>query len=105
MVRDHLEQGLHGQAIGRRVVLTGGASQLPGLRDLAQMILDKQVRLGRPIRLSGLPDAVSSPAFSTAAGLLTYAASHAHEVPSEISASVDSGSVFGRFKVWWKENW
>ena len=105
MVRDHLEQGLHGQAIGRRVVLTGGASQLPGLRDLAQMILDKQVRLGRPIRLSGLPDAVSSPAFSTAAGLLTYAASHAHEVPSEISASVDSGSMFGRFKVWWKENW
>ena len=49
---------------------TGGASQLPGLRDLAQMILDKQVRLGRPIRLNGLPDAVSGPAFSTAAGFI-----------------------------------
>lgn len=105
MVRERLNQNGHGQAVGRRVVFTGGASQLPGVRDLAQMILDKQVRLGRPIRLSGLPDAVSGPAFSTAAGLLTYAASHGHEMPAEIVASVDNGSVFDRFKIWWKENW
>lgn len=105
MVRERLNQSGHGQAVGRRVVFTGGASQLPGMRDLAQMILDKQVRLGRPIRLSGLPDAVSGPAFSTAAGLLTYAASHSHEMPAEIIASVDNGSVFERFKFWWKENW
>lgn len=105
MVRERLDQSGYGQAVGRRVVLTGGASQLPGMRDLAQMILDKQVRLGRPIRLSGLPDAVSGPAFSTAAGLLTYAASHSHEMPAEIIASVDSGSLFDKFKFWWKENW
>lgn len=105
MVRDRLNQSGHGKSIGRRVVLTGGASQLPGLRDLAQMILDKQVRLGRPIRLSGLPDAASGPAFSTVAGLLTYAASHSHEMPAEIVASVDNGSIFQRFKTWWKENW
>ena len=113
MVRERLDQnglgnglGNNGrQAVPRRVVLTGGASQLPGLRDLAQLILDKQVRLGRPIRLSGLPDAVSGPAFSTAAGLLTYAASHSHEMPAEIIASVNSGSMFDRFKIWWRENW
>lgn len=105
MVRERLNRSGHGKAVGRRVVLTGGASQLPGLRDLAQMILDKQVRLGRPIRLSGLPDAVSGPAFSTVAGLLTYAASHSHEMPAEIIASVNNGSVFDRFKLWWKENW
>ncbi len=105
MVRERLDQNGHGHVVGRRVVLTGGASQLPGLRDLAQMILDKQVRLGRPIRLSGLPDAVSGPAFSTAAGLLTYAASHSHEMPAEIIASVDNGALFDRFKIWWRENW
>lgn len=105
MVRNKLEESGQGAAIGRRVVLTGGASQLPGLRDLAQMILDKQVRLGRPIRLSGLPDAVSGPAFSTAAGLLTYLASNTHEMPAEIMASVDSGSLWDKLKYWWKENW
>ncbi|HPD82963.1 MAG: cell division protein FtsA [Alphaproteobacteria bacterium] len=105
MIRDRMEENGHGRGIGRRMVITGGASQLPGLRDLAQMILDKQVRLGRPIRLSGLPDAASGPAFSTAAGLLTYMASHSHEMPGEIMASVDSGSLWERFRFWWKENW
>jgi cell division protein FtsA len=61
--------------------------------------------LGRPIRLSALPDAASGPAFSTAAGLLTYISSHAHEMPAEIMASVDSGSLWDRFRFWWKENW
>lgn len=105
MVRERLEHNGVTSSVPRRLVLTGGASQLPGLRDLAQMILDKQVRLGRPIRLSGLPDAVSGPSFSTAAGLLSYAASHGHEMPAEIIANVDNGSIFDRFKIWWKENW
>ncbi len=105
MVRERLDSSIHSKMVGRRIVLTGGGSQLPGVRDLAQLILDKQVRLGRPIRLSGLPDAVSGPAFSTAAGLLTYAASHTHEMPSAIKETVDNGSLFSRFKVWWKENW
>lgn len=105
MIRARLNESGLGSAVGRRIVLTGGASQLPGLRDLTQMVLDKQVRLGRPIRLGGLPDAVSGPAFSTTAGLLTYLVSHSHEMPAEIMASVDSGSLYDRIKQWWKENW
>jgi cell division protein FtsA len=38
---------------GRRVVLTGGACQLHGVRELAGLILDKQVRIGRPLRRQG----------------------------------------------------
>jgi cell division protein FtsA len=105
LVKAKLTESDLGPLIGRRVVLTGGASQLPALRDLAQQILDKQVRLGRPIRLSGLPDAVSGPAFSTTSGLLNYLASRSHEMPAEIMASVDSGSLWEKFKRWWKENW
>lgn len=58
---------------GRRVVLCGGASQLQGMRELAARLLDKQVRLGRPIRVQGLAEATGGPAFATCAGLLTYA--------------------------------
>ncbi|MEM9468935.1 MAG: cell division protein FtsA [Pseudomonadota bacterium] len=105
LVKGKLDSSDLGDNLGRRVVLTGGASQLPSMRDLAQQLLDKQVRLGRPIRLSGLPDAVSGPAFSTTAGLLEYVATRAHEMPAEIIESVDSGSLWEKFSRWWRENW
>ena len=41
------EQGL-GDISSHRVVLTGGGSQLSGIREVASMVLDKQVRLGKP---------------------------------------------------------
>ncbi len=105
LVRAKLQDSGLGGAIGRRVVLTGGASQLPGLRDLGQHVLDKQVRLGKPIRLSGLPDAVSGPAFATTAGLLTYVSERSDEMPAEILAQVEPGNLFERVKFWLKENW
>jgi cell division protein FtsA len=44
------------------------------LSDLAGRILDKQVRLARPLSLPGLAQAVSGTEFATCAGLLVYAA-------------------------------
>ncbi len=105
LVRARLSDSGLGQALGRRVVLTGGSSQIPGLRDLGQHVLDKQVRLGRPIRLSGLPDAVAGPAFATTAGLLTYMSERADEMPAQIMARVEPGSLWERTRVWLRENW
>lgn len=105
LVNAKLKDNLKSNVVGRRVVLTGGGSQLQTIRELTQTVMDKQARLGRPIRMSGLPDAVSGPAFSTAAGLLTYHAQHGHEIPAEIMAEAESGSILERFKFWWKENW
>ncbi|TNF22446.1 MAG: cell division protein FtsA, partial [Rhodobacteraceae bacterium] len=39
----------------QQIVLTGGGSQIPGLDALASRILGHQVRLGRPLRVHGLP--------------------------------------------------
>ena len=57
-------------AAGRRAVLTGGACQLAGTRELAQRVLNKQVRIGRPQTFGGLPAASAGPDYSTALGLL-----------------------------------
>jgi len=73
LVRSHLEVAGVERMAGRRMVLTGGASQLQGVRELAALILEKQVRMGRPMRISGLAEATSGPAFATAAGLLRFA--------------------------------
>ncbi len=74
MVKDRLASSGLTRAAGNRVVLTGGACQLGGVRELAARMLGRQVRLGRPSAVRGLPDAASGPAFATAAGLLAWAA-------------------------------
>lgn len=105
LVRARLRDTGLDRVIGRRVVLTGGGSQLTGMKDLATHVLDKQVRLGKPIRYNGLPDAVSGAAFSTIAGLLTYAAEHIDEMPAEIMSQARPESIVERVKMWLKENW
>jgi cell division protein FtsA len=72
MVRDRLAASPFAAEPRARVVLTGGASQLAGLADLAARILKRPVRIGRPLGVAGLPDAAKGPAFAAAAGLLVY---------------------------------
>jgi cell division protein FtsA len=59
---------------GAGIVLTGGASQLAGVREVAVRVFDRPVRLGRPRRVPHLADAASGPAFCAAAGVLHRAA-------------------------------
>lgn len=72
LVRDRLSQSGYGSTVGKRVVLTGGASQLSGLPEAARRILGRSVRIGRPLGVSGLPEAAKGPAFATPVGLLIY---------------------------------
>ena len=72
MARDRLAASPFASEPRARVVLTGGASQLTGLPDLASRILGRHVRLGRPLGISGLPDAAKGAAFAVSAGLLVY---------------------------------
>ncbi len=81
LVRDRLEGAGLGRAAGTRVVLTGGASQLVGAREMAARILNRQVRLGRPAVLRGLPDAATGPAFAVSAGLLLWASGEGRTLP------------------------
>lgn len=85
LVRERLEGAGLARAAGR-VVLTGGASQLVGVREMAGRVLGRQVRLGRPSPLPGLPDPACGPAFATAAGLLAWAAGEGRP-PAELGAS------------------
>jgi cell division protein FtsA len=51
-------------------VITGGCSQLPGMREVAARVFGFPVRLAKPERLMGMADALKNPAFSTSVGLL-----------------------------------
>ena len=102
LVRNRLDASGCDPMAGRRVVLTGGACQLHGARELAGLILDKQVRIGRPQRVKGLAESTHGPAFSTAAGLLHFAASERAESPRPMH--IARGGIFGRVGQWMREN-
>jgi cell division protein FtsA len=55
------------------VVLTGGASTLPGARQLAAQVMGLPARVAQPQNLIGLTDQLHSPAYSTSVGLLEWA--------------------------------
>ncbi len=61
-----------GRPLPRRIVLTGGGSQLPSLRELAEDIFRAPVRIARPANARGLGETYSSPSFATAVGLLMW---------------------------------
>jgi cell division protein FtsA len=69
-VQERLRASGFDVAAGRRAVLTGGACQLAGTRELAQRVLNKQIRLGRPQTFQGLPAASAGPDYAAALGLL-----------------------------------
>jgi cell division protein FtsA len=105
LVRSHLEASGFDKIAGRRVVLTGGACQLPGTIELAGLILDKQVRLGRPGRIAGLAEATAGPAFATCAGLLNYAVTAERTAPIAASAQIaEPDGLIGRFGHWFREH-
>ena len=105
LVRARLEAAGFDKTGGRRVVLTGGASQLSGVRELVSRILDRQVRQGRPKALDGLAEAVSGPAFSTAAGLLAFALKTPRAAETfALQAGEHPSGRFGRLGQWLREN-
>jgi cell division protein FtsA len=105
LVRNRLEASGFDKVAGRRVVLTGGACQLHGAREFAGLILDKQVRIGRPQRVAGLAEATGGPAFATTAGLLHFALSERAEASGTRRSAVGPpASVFGRLGNWLKQN-
>jgi cell division protein FtsA len=105
LVRSRLETSGFDKIAGRRVVLTGGACQLPGISDLAGLVLDKQVRIGRPSRVTGLAEATAGPAYSTCSGLLHYALGADQSTLKEFTVKKEEvGGLIGRLESWFHEH-
>jgi len=117
MVREHLENAGVFAMAGRRVVLTGGASQLNGTAEVAAEILQRQVGVARPQNLKGMADAVAGPGFATCAGLLKFGiTSHPFDrglersrkpftaTDSSVPRAPRATSKLGRLGQWFRQN-
>ena len=72
MVRDRLADSPFAAEPKARVVLSGGASQLTGMLELATQILGRPVRIGRPLGFGRLPSEAKTASFAVPTGLLVY---------------------------------
>lgn len=105
LVRTRLIDNGFEQMLGQRVVLTGGASALAGLPELAARMLGRQVRVASPRPVKGLTKHVLSPCHATAVGLIHYAAQTPIEVMSATHRPQPSASgPFGKLGQWFREN-
>lgn len=100
MVKASLDRTGFSKIVGRRAVLTGGACQLPGTRELASLTLDKQIRIGKPIRVEGLAESTGGPAFSTAAGLIAYASGENTHMVRTFKNTYENKGLSGFVKKW-----
>lgn len=82
----------------RQVVLTGGGAELKNMADYVQGVLGGTARLARPRGVTGLPAAHDSPAFSTAIGLVLYAA----KPPEDLRPKAGGKGPVDPDDPWWK---
>ena len=78
-VRKKLAASQKESLIQTDIVITGGTSDLKDIRYVAEDIFEQQVRIGVPKiedSSSGFQNVLSSPAFSTAVGIVNYFANH-----------------------------
>jgi len=105
LMRDRLRESGFDKVAGRGMVLTGGASQLAGIQEIASRILDKQIRLGRPLPMDGMPEAATGPTFATCIGLLRYGLGHrSQEADTELRQRPQPAGRMGRIGQWLREN-
>lgn len=105
-VRARLDAAGFDHLPSQQIVLTGGGSQIPGLDMMATKILGQQVRLGRPLRVHGLPQAATGPGFSSAVGLALFAANPQDEWwDFDIPADRYPARSLKRAVKWFKDNW
>jgi cell division protein FtsA len=107
MVRQLVEQDARFISPTTKIVLTGGGSQIHGLKELATEIFGLQARVAAPRSVQGIPDHVRNPSAAVVSGLLTSAAfpDRQFAMPEEAQEAIDRSQLTYAQRVgrWLKE--
>jgi len=77
LIRDEVARAGFEKSLNAGVVLTGGASLLVGMIEVAEQVFDMPVRRGQPEGVEGLMEPATGPQHGTAIGLALHGARHA----------------------------
>lgn len=103
LVKNELRRCGFEDLIPAGMVITGGASKVKHIIDLAEKVFEMPIRVGAPENISGLEEALNNPSCSTAVGLLHYGLKQNAE-SNDHRAQQQSASIFARMKNWFKGN-
>lgn len=99
MIYEEVRKSNYANLMTTGLVLTGGASLLPGTMELAEEIFGMPVKIGRPEGFTGMVAEAGSPQNATGVGLIHYAVRHRGE--DEAGLPNDQGifdGLLGKFK-------
>jgi cell division protein FtsA len=93
------------EVIASGLVITGGASQMEGLAELAETVFQMPVRIGMPQHVRGLTDVLDSPIYSTSVGLLLYGYRQQYQGGNpELVIKNGMRGAWSRVKNWFQGN-
>ncbi|MEZ5558806.1 MAG: cell division protein FtsA [Pseudomonadales bacterium] len=101
LIQAELRRSGYEDLIAAGIVLTGGASKIEGVIELAEEIFHMPVSQGAPRNVAGLKDIVRNPVYATGVGLLMYGKQREAETASRGRVN---GGGFRRLKKWLSEN-
>ncbi|MCB1683405.1 MAG: cell division protein FtsA [Pseudomonadales bacterium] len=103
LIQAELRRSGYEDLIAAGIVLTGGASKMEGVIELAEEIFHMPVSLGSPRNVAGLKDIVRNPIYATGVGLLLYGKQREEEQPKRGRGFRSSG-LLSRARKWFGDN-
>ncbi|WP_107688153.1 cell division protein FtsA [Neisseria wadsworthii] len=98
--------GFPEEVLNSGVVLTGGASLLPGMVELAEEIFQVPARIGVPQDMAGVSERIRNPRYATAIGLLQAARGELEGKSVSGAVAVGNGkeSLWTKIRDWLRNN-
>ena len=103
LIQAELRRSGYEDLIAAGIVLTGGASKMEGVIELAEEIFHMPVTLGSPRNVAGLKDIVRNPIYATGVGLLLYGKQREEEQPKR-GRSFRTSGLLTRARKWFGDN-
>ncbi len=101
MVQAELRRAGFEELVRAGLVLTGGASKMEGVVELAEEMLHMPVRLGIPQHVSGLGEVVGNPVHATGVGLLLWGSQIEHPRRPALPTG-RAGTFFNKLRNWYR---
>ncbi|SHK72083.1 cell division protein FtsA [Marinobacter antarcticus] len=100
LVQSELRRSGFEDLIPAGIVITGGASTMEGVVELAEEIFHMPVRLACPHAVSGMTEVVNNPIYATGVGLLIHGFRQMDLGRAPVLKGEDAPSLFERMKAW-----
>ena len=104
LIQDELKNNKYAHLLGAGIVLTGGASNINGVLELAERVFQIPVRGGVAQKMNGMSEIANNPIYATGAGLLLTGFQQYLQGKSATSFFGESKNMWHKIKKWIQTN-